>query len=148
MKTNYYFFSFVGGGDKGWFFLTKNPDLKKNWRGWGEGGLVNVSEQMFQMALLLLKENNYAKLLWNPCINVEVMARTSSIFYHFIQFWPVFIIWPSSVIMTFNRPKQMFQMALLLLKENTSAKLFWNPCINVGVIAWKNLDGCTQAHTP
>ena len=29
------------------------------------------------MALLLLKENNCAKLFWNPCINVEVMARTN-----------------------------------------------------------------------
>ena len=32
---------------------------------------------MFQMALLLPKENNCAKLFWNPCINVEVMARTN-----------------------------------------------------------------------
>ena len=35
---------------------------------------------MFQMALLLFKENNCAMLFWNPCINVEVMARTP--FYH------------------------------------------------------------------
>ena len=32
----------------------------------------NLLEQMFQ-------KNNWAKLLWNLCINVEVMARTSSI---------------------------------------------------------------------
>ena len=37
----------------------------------------NLTEQMFQMALLFIKENNCAKLFWNPCINVEVMARTS-----------------------------------------------------------------------
>ena len=49
------------------------------------------------------------------------MARTSSIHDHFI-------IWPSTVTLTFNLPEQMFQMALL-------AKLFWNPCINVGIIA-------------
>ena len=35
---------------------------------------------MFQMALLLLKENNCAKSFWNPCINVEVMAWWP--FYH------------------------------------------------------------------
>ena len=29
-----------------------------------------------------------------------------------------------SVTLTFNLPEQMFQMALLLLKENTCAKLF------------------------
>ena len=85
-------------------------------------------EQMFQMALLLPKKNNYARLFWNPCINVEVMARTSSIYCHFI-------IWPSSGTLTFHIPEKMFQMALLLLIENNCAKLFWNPCINVGVMA-------------
>ena len=73
---------------------------------------------------ILFKENTCAKLFWKPCTNVEVMARTRSIYDHFI-------IWPSCVTLTFNLPKQMFQMALLLLKENTCAKLFWNPCINV-----------------
>ena len=55
----------------------------------------------FETALLLLKEN-YAKLFWNPCINAEVMAWTSSIYYHFI-------IWPSSVTLTFNLPEQCFK---------------------------------------
>ena len=52
-----------------------------------------------------------AKLFWNPCINVEVMGWTSWIYDNFI-------IWPSCAILTFNLPEQMFQMALLLLKEN------------------------------
>ena len=76
----------------------------------------------------ILKENNCAKLFWNPCINVEVVARTSSIYEHFI-------IWTSSVALTFNLPEQFFQMALLLFKENNCAQLFWNPCINVDVMA-------------
>ena len=38
-----------------------------------------------------------------------------------------FIAWPSSV--TLNLPERMFQM-------NKCAKLFWNPCINVDVMAW------------
>ena len=76
---------------------------------------VNLPEQMFQM-------NNYAKLFWNPCINVQVMAKISSIYYHFI-------IWPSSVTLTFNLPEPMFHM-------NNYAKLFWNPFINVEVMAW------------
>ena len=47
------------------------------------------------MALLLFKCNNCAKLFWNPCINVQVMARKSSVYGHFI-IWPGhFIIWPS-----------------------------------------------------
>ena len=129
----------------------------------------NLPEQMFQMALLLLKKN-YVKLLWNPCINVEVMTWRSSIYVTFkcdldIQpTWKMysngtappqgqqlgkiilksmaqtsliydhFIIWPSSVTLTFNLPEQMFQMALLLLKENNCDKLFWNPCVKVWVM--------------
>ena len=93
-----------------------------------------------------LKENSCAKLFSNPCINVEVMAWTSSTDDHFI-------LCPSSVILTFNLPEQMFQMTLLLLKEKNCAKSFWNPCTNVQVMAWTNPDGhmhaqCTHAHTP
>ena len=40
----------------------------------------NLREQMFQMAFLLLEDNNCAKLFCNPCINVQVMAQTSSIY--------------------------------------------------------------------
>ena len=87
----------------------------------------NLPKQVFQMALLLFIENTCAKLFWNPRINVEVMAPTSSIYGNFI-------VWLSSVTLTFNLPKQMFQTALLLSKENTCSKLFWNPCINIGVI--------------
>ena len=43
----------------------------------------NLHEKMFQMALFFLKDNNCAKLFWNPCINVQVMARKSSIYDHF-----------------------------------------------------------------
>ena len=38
---------------------------------------LNLPEQIFQMALLLHKENNCAKLFWNPCINVQAMAQTN-----------------------------------------------------------------------
>ena len=79
----------------------------------------NLNEQLFQMALLLLKEHNCVILFWNPCINVEDKARTSS------------IIWPSVVTLTFSLPEQMFQVALPLPKKNNYARLFWNPCINV-----------------
>ena len=90
--------------------------------------IFNLPEQMFQMAHLCLKKNNCAKLFWNPCINVEVMAWTRSLYDHFI-------ICPSSVTLIFNLPELMFKMALLLLKENNCAKLFWNPRINVEVMA-------------
>ena len=67
----------------------------------------NIPEHMFQMALLLLRENNCAKLFWNPCINVDihVIARTSSIYDHFI-------FWSSSVTLTFNLSKQVFRMSI------------------------------------
>ena len=78
----------------------------------------NLPEYMFQMAVLLLKKKNFAKLFWNPCINVDVITRTCSITDHFI-------IWPLSVTLTFNLPEEMFQMALLLLKENNRASVFF-----------------------
>ena len=87
----------------------------------------NLPEQMFQMALLLLKDNNCTTLFWNPCINVQVMTQKSSVYD---------IIWPSGMTLTFNLQEQMFQMALLLLKDNNNcAKLYWNPCINVQFMA-------------
>ena len=72
--------------------------------------------------------NNCAKVFCKPCRHVDLRAQTSSIFDHFI-------IWPSSVTLTFNLPEQIFQMALLLLKENNCDILFWNPYINVEVMA-------------
>ena len=144
----------------------------------------NLPEKMFQMALLLLKDNNSVKLFRNQWINVQVMALTSSIYDHFI-------IWSSSVIFSFNlshqifqngtstpqgeqlcqtvleimartnsiydpfkcdldlQPtwKKMFQMALLLLKDNNWAKLFWNSYINVKAMSQTNPDGSTHAIT-
>ena len=38
---------------------------------------LHLLEQMFQMALLLLQDNNCAILFWNPCKNVQVMALTN-----------------------------------------------------------------------
>ena len=61
------------------------------------------------------------------------MARSRSVYDHFI-------IWPSSVTLTVNQPEQMFQMELSLLTDNNCAKLFWNPCINVQVIARSKLN--------
>ena len=89
---------------------------------------------------MILEGNNCAKLFWNPCINVQVMARTSSIYDHFD-------LYLTPVAMTFNLPKKMFQMALLLLKGNNCAKLFWNPCIMVQVMVRTNPDGRTDART-
>ena len=56
---------------------------------------------------------NCAKLFWNLCINVEVIApQTSSIYDHFIT-------WLSSMTLTLNLHEQMFQMAMLLLRATT-----------------------------
>ena len=51
-----------------------------------------------------------------------------------------------SVTLTFNLPEQMFQMTLLLLGDNNCAKLLFNPCIHVQVVARTNLDQSTM-HT-
>ena len=87
----------------------------------------NLPEKMFWTALLLLKDNTCAKLFWNPCINVPVMARTSSIYHHFD-------LYLTSMTLTFNLREKIFQMALLLLEDNICAKLFWNPWIIVQVM--------------
>ena len=73
--------------------------------------------KMFQMELLLLEDNNCAELFWNPCINVQAMAQTSSIYDHFD-------LYLTPVTLTFNLPEKMFQMALLLLKGNNCANFF------------------------
>ena len=70
--------------------------------------------------LQLLKKNNCATLFLNLCINIEVMAQTSSKYDYFI-------IWPSSVTLTLNLPEQMLRFALLRVRENKCAELFWNP---------------------
>ena len=95
-------------------------DLQPTW--------INVSNDT-----ALLKENNCVQLI----SNVEVMAQTSSVYDHFI-------IWSSSVTLTFNLSEQIFKMALLLLKENIYTKLFWNPCINVEGMAQINPDARTH----
>ena len=69
--------------------------------GGGEGGASEHNVQMFQMALLLFKKHKCAKLFWNTCLNTEEIAKTSSVYDHFI-------ICPSSVSLTFNLPKQVF----------------------------------------
>ena len=86
-----------------------------------------LPEKMFQMAHLLLGGNNCAELFWNPCINVQVMLRTSLIYDHFD-------LYLTPVILTFKLPEKMFQMAHFLLGGNNCAELFWNPCINVQVM--------------
>ena len=55
------------------------------------------------MVLLLLHENNCAKLFWNAATNVEAMALPSSIYDHFI-------IWPSSVTTTFIVSDKCFKL--------------------------------------
>ena len=76
----------------------------------------NLPEQMFQMALLLLEERKLCKIILKSMHNVEAMLWTSLMYGHFI-------IWLSSVTLTFNLPEQMFQMALLL-KKNKYVELF------------------------
>ena len=125
-----YFFWLGGGRVRVSDFFTKNPNLKKNiffffWggggRGLGGGGRVDGrtdKQAQTNLSLQLLRS-------WG---HVQVMARTSSIHDHFI-------IWPSSVTLTFNLREQMFRMALLLLDDNNCAKSFWNPCINVPIMS-------------
>ena len=88
---------------------------------------LNLREQMFQTALLLLEDNNCAKVFWNPCINVPVMARASSIYTHFD-------LYLTPMILTFTLTDKKFK-SHFSSSRTTTAKSFWNPCIKVQVMA-------------
>ena len=76
----------------------------------------NLRDKMILMELLL-KGNNCAKLFRNPCINVQVMARTSLIYDHFD-------LYLTPVTLTFNLPEKIVQTALFSFEDNNCAKLF------------------------
>ena len=92
---------------------------------------VSIFKKSTFLSLLLLKENNCAKLFCNPSITIEVTARTSSIY-------DIFLNMTFSLTLLFNLTEQIFQMTLLLFKENNCAKLFRNPCINVQVMVQRD----------
>ena len=78
----------------------------------------NLPEKMFQMTLLLLQDNNCAKLFlksMHKCTSYG--PEKSSIYDHFD-------LYLTPVTLTFNLPEKMFQMTLLLLQDNNCAKLF------------------------
>ena len=92
--------------------------------------------QTFQMALLLLKENNCAKLFWNPCINVGVMmAWTSSM-------WPSSVTEPSTYLKIVSNgtfPPQGQQLCQIISKS-MHKRSSWHRQI------WTH--AYMQAHTP
>ena len=62
----------------------------------------NLPEKMFQMAHLFLRGTNSAQFYLNPCINVRVMLRTSSI--HVLDHFGLYF---TPVTFTFNLPKNV-----------------------------------------
>ena len=87
----------------------------------------NLPTKRFQMALLLLKDNNCANLF------LKSMHKCTSYGPDKFNIWP-FDLYLTTVTLTFNLPEKLFQMVLFFLKGNNCAKLFWNPCINVQVM--------------
>ena len=72
----------------------------------------NLPEKNVSNGTLPPRGQQLCKIILYPCINVQVMARTSSIYDHCdLYLTPV----------TYNLPAKMFQMALLLLKSNNYA---------------------------
>ena len=86
----------------------------------------NLSKQLF-WTVLLLEDNNYAKFFWNPCINVPVMARTSSIYYHFD-------LYLTPMTLTFNLREKNVSNGTSTLQDNNCAKFFksMNKCTIYG----------------
>ena len=104
----------------------------------------NLPEQTFQMALFLLKGINCAKLFRNSCINVQIMARTSS-----IHVYDHFDIYLSPVTLTFNLPKNVSndtsppqgqQLCQIVLKS-------MHYCTSYGPDNSGRTHGCTDACT-
>ena len=77
------------------------------------------------MAILLLEDNNWGKLFWNPCINIQIMALTSSINDQLsfdLQVWP----WPSTYLNNVSngtstpRGQQLWHIILKSMHKCTS----------------------------
>ena len=68
---------------------------------------------------------------WNSCINVPIMARTSSIYDHLTFIWPLWP-WPSTYL------KKGFKWLFSFSRTTTVQNYFWNSCINVQVMAQKS----------
>ena len=108
----------------------------------------NLPKKMFQMALFSLKGNNCAKLFSNPCINVQVMARTSS-----IHVYDHFDLYLHSVTLTFNLPKKCFKWHFSSSRVTTVPNCFeihallyklWSGQIRTDAC----MDALTHAQTP
>ena len=101
-------------------------------------------KKMFQMALLLIEGNNCAKLFWNPCINVQVMARTSS-----IHVYDHFDHYLTPVTLTFNLHKKCFKWPFSSSRATTVPHCFEIHALLYKL--WTNPDGwmhsLTHAHT-
>ena len=97
----------------------------------------NLPEKMFQIALLLLEDNNCAKSFWNPCINVPVMAWASSIYDHFD-------LYLTPVTMTFNLPKKCLKWHFPSSRATTVPN-----CFEIHALLYKLWSGQirTDAHT-
>ena len=77
----------------------------------------NLPEKCFKWHFSFSRTITVQNYFWNPCINVQVMVRTSSYMTILTFIWPLWP-WPSTYL------KKMFQMALFLLKGKNCAKLF------------------------
>ena len=120
--------------------------------GWGHFNLYltpmtltfNLPEKMFQMALLLLKDNNCAKLFWNPCINVQVMAWTSPIYDHFdLYLTPVTLtfILPEINVSNGTSPPWGQQLCKVILKSMHKCTSYGPDKLNIWLF-WPLFDPC------
>ena len=104
----------------------------------------NLPEKIFQIALLLLEDTNCAKLFWNPCINVQVMLRTSSI--HVFDHFDLYL---TPVTLTFNLPKNCFKWHFSSSRATTVPN-----CFEIHALLYKlwsgqiRTDALTHTHAP
>ena len=109
--------------------LTKNPNLE-NRIGRGRVLLVNLLEQMFHVSngTSTLQGEHLCKIFLKSIHQCRSYGSVK------LNLRPFFFHLTLKCYLDLQPTQTNFQMALILLKENTCAKLFRNPCINVGVM--------------
>ena len=103
----------------------------------------DLHKQMFWTALLLLQDYHCAKLFWNPCINVQVMARTSSIYDLLTFIWPLWP-WPSTYVKNVSNgtsPPRGQQLCKIILKSMHKCTSYGPDKLNIWPL-WPFFDPC------
>ena len=98
--------------------MARTSSICKHFIIWPSRVTFNLPDQMFQMAFLLLKENNCAKLFWNPSTNVQVMAWTKPDGRMHAQHCTHACIYTTEVVKTMSHAPQVGLTKIIYIKDS------------------------------